>query len=187
MCKNALRYGFIGAMAACCVVVFSVTAQAQSQVPGREVPRDTLPAGAELGVIDLGPDKTKAKEKTHKKEVKKAERQEAKATRKLQRVTPVPNPEKMPQPGYDVDAFIAANLKYPAAARQARVTGQVYVQYIVNEDGHISEAKVMKGLGSGCDEEAVRVVSRLPAYKTPARQGTAPVPVRVVKPVKFKP
>ena len=54
--------------------------------------------------------------------------------------------------------FIQQNLVYPKAALDAKVTGKVFIKYVVNENGDVITTKVVHGLGSGCDEEAERLV-----------------------------
>ncbi|HHB78316.1 MAG TPA: energy transducer TonB [Saprospiraceae bacterium] len=58
-------------------------------------------------------------------------------------------------------AFIQEHLVYPKEAFDAKIQGKVFVKYIVNESGDVIDAKVIHGLGYGCDEEAVRVVRKL--------------------------
>lgn len=57
--------------------------------------------------------------------------------------------------------FIAENLRYPESALEAKVEGSVMVEYDINDNGAVSNSRVLKGLGYGCDEEAVRVVHLL--------------------------
>lgn len=57
--------------------------------------------------------------------------------------------------------FIDANLRYPEKARAKKVQGTVYVAYSVNDDGKVANARVVRGIGSGCDEEALRLVRML--------------------------
>src|SRR5690606_38880023 len=76
-------------------------------------------------------------------------------------------------------------IRYPLQALQAGVEGRVDVQFVVDEDGSISDVEVIKGIGAGCDEEAVRVVKSLPSFK-PATQNGKPVRVRMVVPVSFQ-
>src|SRR5690606_31881901 len=59
--------------------------------------------------------------------------------------------------------FLAHEIRYPLAARQAGIEGRVEVQFVVEKDGSLSEVKAVKGIGAGCDEEAVRVVKSMPA------------------------
>jgi protein TonB len=60
-----------------------------------------------------------------------------------------------------MNEFIAQNLQYPEAALKDNISGSVHLQYVVNDDGIIESVQVIKGLGYGCDEEAVRVVKLL--------------------------
>jgi TonB family protein len=57
--------------------------------------------------------------------------------------------------------FIAANLHYPEAALEARVEGTVMVEYDIHDDGIVHNPRILKGIGSGCDEEAMRVIGLL--------------------------
>ncbi len=80
--------------------------------------------------------------------------------------------------------YVAHNLRYPAPAQKAKVQGTVFVKFVVSASGAVSGVRVQKGIGAGCDEEAVRVVSQMPKW-TPARQYGKPVPVEYVLPVQF--
>lgn len=62
--------------------------------------------------------------------------------------------------------FINQNLEYPKAAIDNRIGGKVLLSFKVNFDGHVSDIKVIKGIGHGCDEEAVRVVGLLKFTET---------------------
>ena len=57
--------------------------------------------------------------------------------------------------------FIAENMQYPQAAAEAGIEGTVIVEYDIDDNGAVSHARVLKGLGHGCDEEAIRLVSLL--------------------------
>lgn len=81
--------------------------------------------------------------------------------------------------------YLGNNLKYPAMAREAGVQGKVYVQFVVFKDGSIGEVKVLRGIGSGCDEEAIRVVKAMPKWK-PGQQRKVPVSSRFNLPIVFK-
>lgn len=80
--------------------------------------------------------------------------------------------------------FIGQQMKYPPQARRMGIEGSVYVEFVVNAEGSISDVKVIKGIGGGCDEEAVRVVSKMPPWK-PGKQNGKAVRSRFVLPVKF--
>jgi periplasmic protein TonB len=95
--------------------------------------------------------------------------------------------EQMPQfPGGEKEMmkFIHDNLKYPVIAQEMGVSGTVIVNFVVGRDGKISRIKVMRGIGSGCDEEAIRVLGKMPAWN-PGKQGGKPVMVSYTVPFKF--
>jgi TonB family protein len=80
--------------------------------------------------------------------------------------------------------FLATNMKYPKAARDNNVQGRVIITFVVEKDGSLSNMKVVRGIGSGCDEEAVRVLSISPAWK-PGIQNGKPVKVQYSVPISF--
>ena len=75
-------------------------------------------------------------------------------------------------------------IQYPEMARQAGVNGRVFVQFVVDEQGNVTEPVVLRGIGGGCDEEALRVIKA--AKFKPGRQRGKPVRVRMVFPVHFE-
>jgi TonB family protein len=81
--------------------------------------------------------------------------------------------------------YVANEIKYPLQARQAGVEGRVDVQFVVEKDGSLSDVKAIKGIGAGCDSEAVRVLQNAPPFK-PGSQNGKPVRVRMVVPITFK-
>ncbi len=81
--------------------------------------------------------------------------------------------------------FVSSNIKYPAQARRLNVEGRVYVEFIIGKDGKISDATAVKGIGAGCDEEAVRIIMAAPSWN-PAKQRGKPVRQRMVLPITFK-
>ena len=96
--------------------------------------------------------------------------------------------EQLPQfPGGDqaMYTFIQKNLKYPQQAIQAGIEGRVFVSFIVDKDGNVSNVKAEKGIGGGCDQEAVRVIKMMSGF-SPAKQNGRPVTYRYIVPVKFK-
>ncbi|MCI1265079.1 MAG: energy transducer TonB [Saprospiraceae bacterium] len=76
-------------------------------------------------------------------------------------------------------------MKYPAIARENDIQGTVVVQFVVAKDGDITKVNVVRGIGGGCDEEAVRVVKSMPNWKSGKHNGKA-VPVNFTLPIKFK-
>lgn len=91
-------------------------------------------------------------------------------------------------PDGGMDAFykyLGKALKYPAQARRMGVEGKVYVQFVVEKDGSLTDIKIVKGIGAGCDEEAERVVKEAKKWK-PGKQRGRPVRQRMVIPIIFK-
>jgi TonB family protein len=82
------------------------------------------------------------------------------------------------------DKFLAATIKYPAEAVKKKVQGRSIVQFIVEKDGSLSDIKVVRSLGSGTDEEAVRALKMSPKW-TPGRQNGHNVRVQYSVPVSF--
>jgi protein TonB len=79
--------------------------------------------------------------------------------------------------------YLQENVKIPAAA--AEVSGKVYMQFVVEKDGSLSNIKVVRGLGNGCDEEAMRVITAMPQW-FPAKQNGKEVRFRYTLPVPFE-
>jgi len=80
--------------------------------------------------------------------------------------------------------YLATNIKYPPYAKEAGIQGRVFINFVVEKDGSITAVKVLRGIGGGCDEEAVRVVKNMPKWK-PGMQRGKPVRVSFNLPVKF--
>ncbi|MXW63898.1 MAG: energy transducer TonB, partial [Bacteroidetes bacterium SB0668_bin_1] len=91
--------------------------------------------------------------------------------------------EQMPEPIGGI-AAIQAEVKYPEIARKAGVEGRVFLQFVVNEQGNVQDVVVSRGIGAGCDEEAIRAVEQ--AKFTPGKQRGKPVKVRMSLPITFK-
>ena len=92
--------------------------------------------------------------------------------------------ERMPTPSFDIKEYLAANVKYPVLAQKKNIQGRVMVSFVVNEDGSIDEAKVLRGIGGGCDEEALRVIKNMPRWN-PGKQNNKPVKVKYTQPISF--
>ena len=80
--------------------------------------------------------------------------------------------------------FVRDNTKYPQLARETGIQGTVYVSFVVEKNGSLTDVKVIRGIGGGCDEEAVRVVKAMPKWKPGSQRGN-PVRVRFNMPIKF--
>jgi protein TonB len=81
--------------------------------------------------------------------------------------------------------FLGNNIKYPASAQRANVAGRVFVKFVVEKDGSIGNVEVLKGIGFGCDEEAIRVIKSMPKWN-PGRQNGKNVRVFYNMPVVYK-
>ena len=81
--------------------------------------------------------------------------------------------------------YVQKNLKYPMMARESGIQGRVFVGFVVEKDGSISNVQVKRGIGGGCDEEAVRVVQSLPKFKPGKQRGVA-VRVSYTLPIVFR-
>jgi protein TonB len=81
--------------------------------------------------------------------------------------------------------YIQENLKYPEEAKKQGIEGKVFVQFVVDKDGKLTEVKAVKGIGAGCDEEAVRVIKEAPAWN-PATVVDMPVKIRMILPITYK-
>jgi protein TonB len=81
--------------------------------------------------------------------------------------------------------YIAKNIRYPESARRMGVEGTVYISFVINKEGKVSDIQVMKGISKDCDEEATRVIGTLPDWK-PGKQNGMPVLVRFSLPIRFK-
>ena len=96
--------------------------------------------------------------------------------------------EQMPEYAGGVAAlskFLQKNLRYPNPAANAGVSGKVYVQFVVGQDGSISKVDILKGLGFGCDEEAERVIKLMPRWSAGKQSGRA-VSVKFTLPISFQ-
>ena len=76
-------------------------------------------------------------------------------------------------------------MEYPSQARRMGIEGRVFVQFVVDKQGNVTEVQSVKGIGAGCDEEAERVLRESPKFK-PGKQRGRPVKVRMVLPIIFK-
>ena len=81
--------------------------------------------------------------------------------------------------------FLQENLKYPEAAQKANISGKVYTEFIVKKDGSVSDFKTLKGIGYGCDEEAMRVIKSVPKWNPGRHQGEI-VSSKFVIPINFQ-
>jgi len=81
--------------------------------------------------------------------------------------------------------FLRKELKYPEDALRRGVSGRVFIRFLVTDEGRIRDAEIVKGLGSGLDEEALRLVRIMPWW-TPGRVNGQPVWVSYTMPILFR-
>ena len=96
--------------------------------------------------------------------------------------------ESMPEFPGGIEAFykyVADEMDYPSAARRMGIEGRVYVQFIIDKDGSITEVNAVRGIGAGCDEEAELVLENAPKW-IPGKQRGRAVKVRMILPITFR-
>ncbi len=99
--------------------------------------------------------------------------------------TPVSYVDQMPEFAGDLGQYLSDHISYPENARAAGIQGRVVVSFVVNVDGAVVDLKISRSLGSGCDEEAMRVIKGMPKWKPGKLNGKA---VRTIynQPISFK-
>jgi protein TonB len=103
-------------------------------------------------------------------------------------VTAVDKVDELPVPPKGMKGFtkyLLENLKYPTTAREAGTQGMVVLTFVVTAEGKIDAVEVLQGIGNGCDEEAVRVITRSGTWSPGIKDGKA-VATRMNFPVNFK-
>ncbi len=96
--------------------------------------------------------------------------------------------ESMPSfPGGEIamKKYLAENIQYPQMARESGIQGRVFVTFVVEKDGNVTDVRVLRGIGGGCDEEAIRVIKNMPKWD-PGKQRGKPVRVQFNMPIMFK-
>ena len=81
--------------------------------------------------------------------------------------------------------YLKSNLHYPQLAKEMNITGRVFVTFVIEKDGSVSGTKLLRGIGGGCDEEAIRVVESMPKW-IPGAQRNKPVRVQYNLPINFR-
>jgi len=81
--------------------------------------------------------------------------------------------------------YVSDKIKYPPQARRMGIEGRVFVEFVIAKDGTLTEVRSIKGIGAGCDEEAVRIVQSAPPWN-PGKQRGKPVKQRYTLPIIFK-
>ncbi len=81
--------------------------------------------------------------------------------------------------------YLNENIKYPQMARESGIQGRVFVTFVVERNGAVTDVRVLRGIGGGCDEEAVRVIKNMPKWNAGKQRGK-PVRVQFNMPILFK-
>ncbi len=81
--------------------------------------------------------------------------------------------------------FISTNLKYPQQAMKDSISGRVWMSFVVKKDGSVGDVKILRGIGHGCDAEAVRVLKAMPKWEPGTLEDGTPVNVQYNLPIKF--
>jgi len=96
--------------------------------------------------------------------------------------------EDFPTPVGGMGAFyqyVNENIRFPRQALTLRIEGKVFVQFVVGKNGELEDITVIRGIGGGCDEEAMRIIENAPRWN-PGKQRGKPVKVKMVLPITFK-
>ncbi len=80
--------------------------------------------------------------------------------------------------------FISEHMNYPTVAKENNIVGTVFLSFTINIDGSVQDIEVKRGIGGGCNEEAIRVIASMPLWN-PGKQNGSPVRVRYSLPLKF--
>lgn len=80
--------------------------------------------------------------------------------------------------------YLHEEIRYPQLAKESGIQGKVFVTFVVEKDGSVTDVSILRGIGGGCDEEAIRVVESMPKW-IPGKQRNVPVRVRFNLPIKF--
>ncbi|WP_026474069.1 energy transducer TonB [Alkaliflexus imshenetskii] len=95
--------------------------------------------------------------------------------------------EEMPEfPGGDaaLQRYLATSIRYPVIAQENGIQGRVYIQFVINQQGEVTNAVILRGVDPSLDREALRVVQAMPKWK-PGRQRNRPVRVSYTVPINF--
>ena len=172
----------IAMIAACAMMVFSCKNNGKGN---EEVP---APAGEAVEAVEAVENAAKEGAKAVENAAKDAADRVDEALEKLGDIVPYTSVEVKPTfNGGDADAFVKyvqSNLKYPESALENNESGKVTVNFVVDANGKIQNAKVVKGVSEALDAEALRVINNAPDW-TPAKQGGKNVPVTYSIPVVF--
>ncbi len=92
--------------------------------------------------------------------------------------------QQMPAPSFNIQRYLRKNLVYPAQAKKEKASGRVILKLIIDKTGKVTDVQMLRDIGGGCGDEAVRVVKAMPDWK-PGMQNGQPVNVYYTLPVSF--
>lgn len=133
----------------------------------------------ELGIVDMGDNANQAME-----EVAPIVVEEEEEVVEEEIFTVVENDPEYPGGMEALYKYLAENIHYPQIAKENNITGKVYVTFVVEKDGSIANPRILRDIGGGCGQEAVRVVKSMPKWK-PGKQRGKSVRVQFNLPVSF--
>lgn len=133
----------------------------------------------ELGIVDMGDDANKAQEEVIQVVV---EEEEEEVEEEI--FTVVENDPEFPGGMEALYKYLGENIKYPSIAKENNITGKVYVTFVVEKDGSIANPRILRDIGGGCGQEAIRVIKSMPKWKAGKQRGK-PVRVQFNLPVSF--
>ncbi len=133
---------------------------------------------------ELGPINAEVDENTQNIEITPVKIEEEEEEEDVQIFTVVENDPEFPGGMEALYKYLRDNIKYPQLARDNNITGRVYVTFVVEKDGSIANPRVLKDIGGGCGQEAIRVVKSMPKW-TPGKQRGKAVRVQFNLPVSF--
>lgn len=87
-------------------------------------------------------------------------------------VTEAENAAQYPGGEQELERYVRNHIQYPRIAKEQGIVGKVIVAVVISETGNITDIEVIQGIGGGCDEEVVRVLSEMPAWKPGKQDGT---------------
>ncbi len=164
-------------------------------IPITEQPPPPPPPPVEQPIIQEIPDEVEIEDKidvnfdvdvSEDDVIEEVEISEAPVEEKADEIFDVVESPPMPPGGMSGwNQYLSKNLKYPTQARRMGVEGTVIVVFVVNTDGTIQDVDVLRGIGGGCDEEAIKVVQNAPAWE-PGKQRGRPVRTRMRLPIRFQ-
>ncbi|MBA3829779.1 MAG: energy transducer TonB [Taibaiella sp.] len=93
--------------------------------------------------------------------------------------------EVMPVYNGDMAAYIQKNIHYPQQAKENNIEGKVVIGFVIDEEGNLVNARVVRGIGGGCDEEAIHILQQMSRWQ-PGKQNGIPVRVYFTVPIQFK-